>query len=139
MYALCRSARCSAPPDLPLPPPPPLPLALLHPTAATHLHPTPPLQRCSDGTECTGSVDGGSPCTEGQSWKRERCHGRWDDRGCCDSKHYCHGGHKVRCPENTKCWGSDDGEQPCKHHRPKPDGCGDECNSDDWDKVGVGA
>ncbi|PRW20456.1 hypothetical protein C2E21_8933 [Chlorella sorokiniana] len=90
--------------------------------------------RCSDGTECTGSVDGGSPCTEGQSWKRERCHGRWDDRGCCDSKHYCSGGHKIRCPEGTKCWDSGDGECPCKRHRPKPDDCGDECNSDDWDK-----
>lgn len=95
----------------------------------------PPLQRCSDGHECTGSVDGGSPCTEGESWKRERCHGCWDDNTCVDSRHYCSGGRKVRCPEGTKCWESDDGGCPCKRHRPKPDGCSDECESDDWDKV----
>ena len=55
-----------------------------------------------------------------------------------DSKHYCSDGYKIRCPEGTRCYGSEDGECPCKRKRPKPDNC-DKCDGEDWDKASAQA
>lgn len=69
--------------------------------------------QCAEGTVCTGSKGGRSPCTWPTS--KAHCPGDFDDYACCSSKHYCLNGFQVACKAGTKCRG-DGGSSghPCR-------------------------
>lgn len=81
---------------------------------------------CAEGTVCTGSKNGQSPCTFATSGKTP-CPGEFDDYACCSSKHYCLRGVQVACGAGKRCLGAKaPGGHPC-HDIVVREGDCDEC------------
>ena len=90
-----------------------------HPPTQIH-HTAGECQQCPDGTRCTGSESGKSPCT--QDVPPAPCPGPYDDFQCIDSRRYCQDGMVMTCPNSGYCHGID-GEAPCKSTPPSGPTC----------------
>ncbi|KAL4854798.1 hypothetical protein ACK3TF_004500 [Chlorella vulgaris] len=72
---------------------------------------------CPDGTKCTGSINGNSPCTSTQP--SQQCPGHYDDWACINQQEFCVSGHVMTCGNGTFCTHLGGEGAPCTpHHSP---------------------